>query len=123
VGEADLRIDVLLKHLARPKRNDSTGGNSNFFSSSRIPSFTGSLATDNKISKPRDFDRFSLLQNGLQHIQYKLDDICGFILGDTDLLENFLSDIRLSHATPLRDHCHSPRFCQTDLSRNTMSFA
>jgi hypothetical protein len=111
VGEADLRIDVLLKHLARPKRNDSTGGNSNFFSSSRISSFTGSLAADNKVSKPRDFDRFSLLQDRLQQIQYKLDDISGFIFRETDLLENLLSDIRLSHATPLRDHCNSPRFC------------
>jgi hypothetical protein len=105
-----LRIDVLLKYLAWPKRHDSAGGNPNFFSSSRISSFTGSLAAHDKISKPRDFDRFSLLQNGLQQIQDKLNDISGFIFRDADLLENFVSDIRLSHTTPLRDHCNSPRF-------------
>jgi hypothetical protein len=79
VGEADLRIDVLLEHLAWPKRDDSTGGNPNFFSSSWISSLPGSLATDHKIPKPRDFDRFSLLQDGFQHIQHKLNNVSGFI--------------------------------------------
>jgi hypothetical protein len=115
VGEADLRVDVLLEHLAWPKRNDSTGGNPNFFSSSRVSSLTGALAAHNKVSKARDLDRFSLLQDRLQQIQDKLNDISGFIFRDADLLENFVSDIRLSHATPLRDHCNSPRFSLDDL--------
>src|SRR5690349_13994303 len=53
VDEADLRIDVFFEHLAWPKCNDSTGGNPNFFSSSRISSLTGSFTAHNKITKSR----------------------------------------------------------------------
>jgi hypothetical protein len=109
VGEAVLRIDVLLEHLAWSERDDSTGSNPNFFSSPRIPTFSSTFAADNEISKSRDLDRFPLLQHGLQKIEHKLDDICRFVFRNADLLENFVCDISLSHATPLRNYCRSTR--------------
>jgi hypothetical protein len=116
-------IDVFLEHLAWPKCHDATRGNPDFFSSPRVSSLTGTLAPHNKISKPGNFDRFSLLQDRLEQIQHKLHNISRFILRNADLLENFVSDIRLSHATPLRDHCNSPRFNLADQPRDAMSFA
>src|SRR6266545_342006 len=100
VGEAVLRIDVLLEHLTWPECDDATRSNSNFFSSPWIPTFASTFAAHDKISKPRNLDRFPLLQHGLQKIQHKFDDIGCFIFRNTNLLEDLVCNISLSHANP-----------------------
>lgn len=100
MGAAVLGIDVLLKNLAWSKRNNTTRRNANFLSGPRIATLTGALAPYDKISESRNLDRFSLLQNGLQHIQYKFDNVSGFIFRNADLLKNFVGDIGFPHAIP-----------------------
>jgi hypothetical protein len=123
VGEAILRIDVFFEHLAWPERDDSTGRNPNFFSGPRIPALTRAFASHDKIAKTRDLDRFAFLKDRLQEIEHQFDDICRFIFRNADLLENFIGDISLSHAIPLRDHSRSPRCALGHPSWCAASFA
>lgn len=96
-----LRVDVLLEHLTGPERDHSSRRNANLFSGPGVSAFSCALAPDNKISEPRDLDRFTLLQHCLEHVQHEFDDIGRFILGDPNLLVDFIRDICLSHAFPL----------------------
>jgi hypothetical protein len=100
VGAATLGIDVFLENLAWPECDDTTGRNADFLSGPRIATLTGALAPYDKISESRNLDRFSLLQDGLQHIQHKFNNIGCFIFRNTHLLENFVRDIGLPHAIP-----------------------
>ena len=99
-----LGIDVLFKDLTGSKRHDSTRGDPNFFAGPWIASFAGSLAPYDKISEACNLDGVPFLQHSLQQIEYQLDDIGCIILGHSNLLENFVRDIRLSHAFPPAIH-------------------
>jgi hypothetical protein len=79
-GGYNLGIDVLLEHLTRSKGDHPSWSNPNFFAGAGVSAFARPFATDDEIAESCNLDRFSLLEDGLQEIENKFDNICGFIL-------------------------------------------
>lgn len=104
VARSRLGVHVLFKDLTWTKRDHATGSDANLFTGSRITSFTGPFTANDKIPKSRNFNCITLLQHFLQQIEHEFDDISCIVLRHSNLLEDFVRDIRLSHAFPPAIH-------------------
>src|SRR5262249_10983513 len=99
-----LSVQNVLEDLTGLEGEDSTGADRDLLARLRVASYTCILVTNHEVSEPGDLDLLSALECLFNRIEHRLDDLGSLLLGEsTDLLVDVLNDVRLGHASSLKE--------------------
>src|SRR5882672_11217739 len=92
-----LLVQGVLEHLRTPEREHAAGGNLDLLARLRVAADARLLLAHDEVAETRELDLLSALQRVLHRVEYHLDDLGGFLLGEPDFAAHAVDDVCLGH--------------------------